>query len=471
MSLAAIVFLVGLTILLAALFLVVVAWWREDALLSRLPISATRSDAAEALRGELGDAAVVLEHALTSKRAVDEGLATALATVSQAPLGAPLLQGLAVDALLVVGALSPLLASLLAAADDIAALPAAVAGSSPYVTAVAAIPAAFDGIQQGAKLSAMLVVIAGVVAVVRYALLRPEIRESRALHALVHATANGAPDVRLPQSAKLLALLAPSTTLRPALLGAVAFMAMSAAATAALVVTAPLRAANDVPLTYGRWPDLFVESGELAPPAVAAGRALAKGPSLIIGRDQVQLGAAPMTPLEQGLLPVGWATQALVPRELSADARPLLVAAPSTPLPTVVGVLAFLAEKHGITQVQAVVRRHPPSVRGEPTRVQAGLPLVHGTAGAEAVVLDVEPGRVRLGDDVLVLERLDGLRRLQAALGPGARRLGLRAHGAITYGRLIEVAASADGLCEGGVDCGLPGRGLTIVIEHVPAAE
>jgi hypothetical protein len=165
-SIAAIVFLVGLTILLAALFLVVVAWWREDALLSRLPIGATRAEAAEALRGELGDAAVVLEQALTSKRAVDEGLATAIATVSQAPLGAPLRQGLAVDALLVVGALSPLLASLLAAADDIAALPAAVAGSAPYVAAVAAIPLAFDGIQQGARLSAMLVLIAGVVGAV-----------------------------------------------------------------------------------------------------------------------------------------------------------------------------------------------------------------------------------------------------------------------------------------------------------------
>lgn len=470
MSTAALAFLVGLTVLLAALFIVVVMWWREATQLSRLVAATTRTEATEKLAGALGDGAVVLEQALTSKRAVDEGLAAAIATVCQAPLGAPLLQGLAIDTLLVLGALAPFLAALLGSAEAIAGLPQAVGRGEPYVVAVGAIPAAFAGIAQGAQLSSLLVLIAGVVAVCRYALLRPEARESRALRALVQATATSAPDTRVPQSSKLLALLAPTASLRAPVFGSVLFVVMSGAAVAAVSIAAPLRAANTVPLTYLRWPELYVESAEVAPPPLAAGRALQRGPSLIFGRDQVQIGANVMTDLERGALPAGWTQQALVPPQL-AGSRPLVVAGETTSFATVYGVLTLLTQAHGVVEHQLVVRRHPPVLRSPARRIQAALPVLIGDASTQPVVLDLDATTVRLDGEPLDLTRADGIRQLRTKLGSGAARIGVRTHGELTYGRLLAVLGIADGLCDGGVDCGLPGRGITAVLTQAPPAE
>ncbi len=475
MSAAALAFLVGLTVLLAALFIVVVLWWREAGQLGRLVNGATRSEATERLRGPLGDGAVVLEQALTSKRAVDESLAAAIATVCQAPLGAPVIQGLAIDTLLVIGALAPFLAALLGSADAIAALPAAVEtrgeGGSSYVLAVSAIPAAFSGIAQGAKLSAMLVMIAAATAVCRYALLRPEAREARALRALVHATAHSAPEAKVPQSAKLLALLAPTTGLAPGLVGSVLFVALSGAAVASLAVSAPLRAGNAVPLTYLGWPtSIKVESPFAQPPISSAGQVIQSGPSLIFARDTVTLHGEPMTLLENGGLAANWQKEALVSPRMPTGSRPLVVAGEGTALTTVVGVMQFLAERHGMPDYQLVVRRAPPVVRTS-AAIQAVLPVSLGDAAAQAVVLEVDATSVKLGGQPIDLDRADGIRALRAALGPGAPRIGVQTRGALTYGRLVAILSRADGLCDGGLECGLPGRGISAVLTHLPASE
>lgn len=472
MSAAALAFLVGLTVLLAALFIVVVLWWREATQLSRLVNSATRSEATERLRGPLGDGAVVLEQALTSKRAVDEGLAAAIATVCQAPLGATVIQGLAIDTLLVVGALSPFLAALLGSAEAIAALPEVLGArgdpGAPYVVAVGAIPAAFGGIAQGAKLSAMLVMIAAATAVCRYALLRPEAREARALRALVHATAHSAPDAKVPQSAKLLALLAPSTGLAPGLIGSVLFMVLSGAAVASLAVSSPLRAANIVPLTYLGWPTAIkVESPLAPPPVVAAGQVIQSGPSLIFARDQVTLHSETMTALENGNLAANWQKEALVSPRVPAGSRPLVVASEGTSLNTVFGVLQFLAERHQLASYQLVVQRTTPTNQA----IQAVLPVSLGDAAAQEVMLEVDASGVRLRGEPIDLDRADGVRALRAALGPGAPRIGVRTQGNLSYGRLVAILGLADGLCDGGVECGLPGRGVSAVLTHVPASE
>jgi len=460
MSPAGTAFALGLTVLFGALFYVVYAWWREATVLDLMMGPNTRSDAVLKLSGPIGEAAATLDRALIAHKGVDEALTSAIATVSKADLAPPGPRAIAIDVLIAVSALSPLAACLLGAADQISALPRALEGLEPasaYVSAVQSIPAAFVGVSEGAVYSTLLIFVAALVAVCRYALLRSEVREARAIRAFVHGTAAAAPEATAPQAAKLLALLTPSTSLRPAFAATIAFMALSAAAVYVLTQATDLRVANALPLSYAGWPQLHIESGEVQPPALPAGRALGNGPSLIVGRDRVQLGAQTITGLEDGQLMPGWETQAMA-NPIPEGARPLLVAGAAADLGTLLGVMKFLETK-GATEFQWVIDRKLPS---DPNAlVQSSLPVTLGTVEESASTIDIDASGVRIGGSVVKLAQLR--ERVGASR---AGRFGVRVHGPLSYGQVVEILAAADGVCEGSGDCGLPGRGLAFVIQQ-----
>lgn len=444
-----------------------------------------RKDPAHHLRGSLREAGTTLERALKAGREVDESLAEAVTTVATAPLRASLVWSIVFDALLVLVALLPLIFALEKAAIDVASIWNATRGVDwprAYLKSLDGIPAAFSSVRSGFASSALLIVGLFVIWVLRWLLLRPEMREARAVKAFLSCVTRVQKDVVAPLSIKVVQILARPRTIWPGLWSSLAFMAASASAVVVLNAAADLRRQNTVPLTFASWPDFNVRADRLSLPAYFAGSKLGRGPSLIITQESAQIGSTKMTALEAGKLPAGWDLGAQLGDSLDNFAtttsgwRVHVLAHRELSFEVPLGVMKFLRDR-GAPRFQLVVQRRIPFA-GE-RGVQAGLQLELVPSGTNTNAAAV----MRVFDDRVVVRGSSGPERsisfgaprwaetlrgavrdhLAAASPAGSPmnlRVEVRLERAPTYDRFVAALAVPDSVCSGEADCGLPGLGL-----------
>jgi hypothetical protein len=420
------------------------------------------------------------------KSTLDEALARAMVRAANELEGPPIAARLARSVALSSLAFAPLSLALLGAGSAVVELQAETTYASRatvYLLAPAALEGPFAEVLQGARATALLLALLTMTWAARWWLLRPAAREATFVRALLECSVRLRPGVPAAVSAGLATATAPDRALsRPALATAVFVLAATLGVTI-LDAAAPARARRQLAPSFSVWPGKRVRPFEVSPPlslpTISAGAPIGDQPrpTLRMGPQAVTLEGVALAELSAGRLPPEWRSQLPdLTGAVEGFPRPLdmsVVADASLPLDSVLALLEGMHARLGASRFFLITERARAGVSG--LRAQAELHLELGPApAAPTLVLELRDGSVRVapgnGTWSLASEAWrSGLREvvrkdrtLFTADVPAP--VVLVPDRGLSYGRLVEVLAVADGACSGEHDCGLPGLGLTFLL-------
>lgn len=141
------------------------------------------------------------------------------------------------------------------------------------------------------------------------------------------------------------------------------------------------------------------------------------------------------------------------------------------PLITIITLMHYLDRAHHLRDYGLVVERHLPSAKNGVA--QATLNLRLPDSNQPDVTLTIDDEQVKVGSESISFLSKSWQHSLRASMRdvlrldePKAKQLfvGLRLAPDVPLGRLTEVLGTADGMCEVGEDCGLPGLGIHFVV-------
>lgn len=463
----------GLLLELGVLLVLLGLWVRERAALARFVRDAEQGEPSEErLPARLREAADALIPTLKSSATVDSGLCWAVLAIGRAPLAPSALMSLLVDLGLALIAAMPMTLALAHAAQKLAGLPVVSANDvRTYLAVVSDVPQAFSALRSGFGGSAVL--LSGLAAVIsaRIGFFGHSARDYRARAAFVGAVLRGRPEAKVAESKRTLEVLADRRSFVIPATSTVVFLFMSGAGAAVLSAATPIRLENVHRLSYTRWPtDRVVAAGVTAPHA-PAGAPLTPGTSLVIAPQQVSFGGRPLVDLSDGRLEPGWEGRVLPSPVAVGTSSTLVLSDGLLPLATVFALMHYLDRTHHLRDYGLVVERHLPSTK-HPV-AQATLSLRLPDNNQPDVTLTIDEEQVKVGSENISFLSKSWMHSLRASMRDVLRLdeattkqlyVGLRVAPEVTVERLTEVLGTADGMCEVGEDCGLPGLGIHFVV-------
>ncbi|MCK6551493.1 hypothetical protein L6R52_36995 [Myxococcota bacterium] len=433
---------------------------------------------------------------LARKTPLDEALTQALTRIANTHFGRPVPVRAAAALVISVLALGGFIASLTGAAQAIEAAAVAardLAGARVFLETKAILDPAFDLVRTYVRGTQVLGISMSVNLALAWWLLRSEVREARFVKALIEASIAARPNATAPVAGRVAALLAPERSLTAPVAAFAFFVAALATSLATLWLTSGFRESN-AGQSYAVWPadaraPLVSPSGMVVPSFPGGGspvreRSLA---TLAVGPERVDLAGDLLVDLDARFaLPASFPQGANdVSRVLSGFKRGgtfelNLLGHASTPMTTILGVLMYLKNEHGLQRVTCVLERAP---AGAGARVPAGLKLELGVPEgvAAATTLVVEGSRVVLDPgaaDSIAVDRTDPAWRLRLGEAVRVRTGAKQGAGAVPviglvlrstelpYDRFLEILSSADSTCPTTADCGVPGLGARFVLER-----
>lgn len=463
----------GLLLELGVLLVLLGLWVRERAALARFVRDAEHGEPSEErLPARLREAADALIPTLKSSTNVDSGLCWAVLAIGRAPLTPSALMSLIIDLVLAIIAALPMTLALAHAAQKLAGLPIVTATDvRTYLAVVSDVPQAFDALRSG--FAGSLVLLTGLAALIsaRIGFFGHSARDARARAAFVGAVLRGRPEAKVAESKRTLEVLTDRRSFVVPAAAAVAFLAMSGAGAAVLSAATPLRLGNTHRLSYTRWPADRVVAAGITPPYAPAGAPLTPGTSLVVAPQQVSFGGRPLVDLTDGRLEPGWESHVLPSPVAVGTSSTLVLSDGQVPLVTIIALMHYLDRAHHLRDYGLVVERHLPSAKNGVA--QATISLRLPDSNQPDVTLTIDEEQVKVGSESISFLSKSWQHSLRASMRDvlrldeaAAKQLfvGLRLAPDVPLGRLTDVLGAADGMCEVGEDCGLPGLGIHFVV-------